>query len=540
MNEYRREAINSSRAAARARKRTSTPLRGRPQGHAPTIYDLIHLFNIFVLSMREYLRFLAFTLRFAQPTNIVEDDARSCIVGTGQPRPGDDEGHPVLVPLRSPLGGALLLALVFLLFPLQASAHTATATGRIYGQLLDGTKRNAPVASQSITLQMAQGENARDLTSTTTDAHGMFSFSGLNTDKTINYALYTLYQGSQYYTNLIDLSSRPVQKINLTVYDATSSIANIAVVQSNLLIDKADAQSSLITISENYIFENLGLTTYVGSLQAHGSKPNALLFSLPKNARNVSLKSGFDGYQIIQVDSGFATNASVPPGLSQFAFSFQVPYTTSNYDFGYTVVYPTVNLTLLVPLNIHASSAALDSQGPVNANQQTFQQFNAKKLLADTQFHVQLDGLPVSQQAANPQSASPNTRWIILAILLMLAIVGVTWLVYQLSRRQAAKRQKQISQTSRGRRDAGTAKRGSGDRLSSNDALPSQNDQQEALLQELLRLDKAYEAGTIKKAEYAEQRARIKTELRSLMSKDLVEQSSSVKKTAKSSGKGAK
>ena len=220
----------------------------------------------------------------------------------------------------------VLIASILFLFPLSASAHAATNTGRIYGQLLDGTKRNAPVAGQSVTLQMAQGENARDLTSMTTDAHGMFSFSNLNTDKTINYALYTLYQGSQYYTNLIDLSSRPVQKINLTVYDATTSIANIAIVQANILIDKADAQSSLITISENYIFENLGLTTYVGSLQAHGSKPNALLFSLPKNARNVSLKSGFDGYQIIQVDSGFATNASVPPGLSQFAFSFQVPY----------------------------------------------------------------------------------------------------------------------------------------------------------------------------------------------------------------------
>ena len=203
-------------------------------------------------------------------------------------------------------------------------------------------------------------------------------------------------------------------------------------------------------------------------------------------------------------------------------------------------MYPTVNLTLLVPLNIHASSAALDSQGPVNANQQTFQQFNAKKLLADTEFHVQLDGLPVSQQAANPQSLNPNTRWIILAILLMLAIVGATWLVYQLSRRQATKRRKQTSQTLRGRRDTVTAKKGSGDRLSSNDALPSQNDQQEALLQELLRLDKAYEAGTIKKAEYTEQRARIKTELRSLISKDLVEQSSTAKKTAKSSGKGAK
>ncbi len=53
----------------------------------------------------------------------------------------------------------LLLAYVLFLFPLSASAHTATSTGRIYGQLLDGTKRNAPVAGQSVTLQMAQGDN---------------------------------------------------------------------------------------------------------------------------------------------------------------------------------------------------------------------------------------------------------------------------------------------------------------------------------------------------------------------------------------------
>ena len=462
---------------------------------------------------------------------------------------------------------ALLVPFALLQFSLPASAHAVTNTGRIYGQLLNGTKRNAPIAGQSVTLQMAQGDNARDLTNISTDDRGMFSFTGLNTDKTINYALYTLYQGAQYYTDLIDLSTRPVQHVNLTVYDATTSIANIAIVQANVLIDKADAQSNLMTLSENYIFENLGLTTYVGSLQAHGSKPNALRFSLPKNARNVSLRSGFDGYQVIQVDSGFATDAAVPPGMSQFAFSFQVPYTTSSYDFSYTVVYPTVNLSLLVPLNIHASSAAMDSQGPVNANQRTFQQFNAKKLLADTQMHVQMDGLPVSQQSANPQPLNQNMLWIILAILFMLAIVSMTWFIYRLSRRQATTSQKQTSQASRrggsggvggwgplgrpttnnavgsgplGRPTTNAAARSeSSVRRASNDALPSEKDQQERLLQELLQLDKAYEAGTIKKSEYDERRSRTKAELRSLMGKDLVEQPSTGKKISRSSGKGA-
>jgi hypothetical protein len=395
-------------------------------------------------------------------------------------------------------------------------AAAGIGTGHIYGQLLDGTKRNAPVVGQSITLQIAQGENARDLTSVISDAHGMFSFSNLETDKTINYALYTQYQGAQYYTDLIGLSTKPVQQINLTVYDATASIASIAVVQANVLVDKADAQNGLITISENFFFENLGLTTYVGSFQANGSKPNALRFSLPNNARNLSLRSGFDGYQVIQVDTGFASDAALPPGTSQFAFSFQVPYTTSSYDFGYTAVYPTVDLSLLVPLNLHASSAGMDSLGPVNADQHTYQQLRTQKLLAGEQIHVQLEGLPVPQTAPISSPLNHNTLWIIMALILMLAIVGVTWFIYRFSLRQAPTRQKQTPQT----------------RLSS-------KDQQEALIQELLDLDRMYEAGKIKQAKYQERRASIKARLRSLMGNDVIGKPSPSKKTAGTSSKGA-
>src|SRR5258706_16429399 len=152
----------------------------------------------------------------------------------------NDENDNLTYTRRGMLLIVLLITLLFL-FPLTASAHTlanGAGTGRIYGQLLDGTKKNAPVAGQSVTLQMAQGNNGSDLTKATTDAQGRYTFSGLNTDKTINYAVYTLYQGAQYFTNLVGLSSKPVQQVNLTVYDATTSIGNIAIVQSSVLIEK--------------------------------------------------------------------------------------------------------------------------------------------------------------------------------------------------------------------------------------------------------------------------------------------------------------
>src|SRR5438552_11264789 len=246
---------------------------------------------------------------------------------------------------------ALLLVVCFSL-----PAHAVGNTGRIYGQLLDGSNKNAPIAGAHVTLQMAQGDNARDVSSATTDAHGSFSFADLATSKSISYAVYSRYQGAQYTSAIISLDTKPAQQLNLTVYQATKSTANIAIVRAAILLRQPDAQKGIIPVSELFIFRNLDSRTYVGSLDASKGKPNALRFSLPHTASKVSLGKGFEGYNAMQVDRGFATDVPVPPGDSQFAFTFDMPYTTSSYDFDYTVVYPTVQLSFLVPTEIHACS----------------------------------------------------------------------------------------------------------------------------------------------------------------------------------------
>jgi hypothetical protein len=441
-----------------------------------------------------------------------------------------------------------VLVLALLAFPSIASAQTSHAShashalqtlagnGRIYGQLRDGTKRNAPVAGQSVTLQIAQGGNTSDLATTTTNAQGMYSFDGLSTDKTVNYAVYTLYQKAQYVSNLIDLSSKPQQQVNLTVYDATTSTARIAIVQANVLIDKADPQHGLITITENFFFENLGLTTYVGSLPANGQKAGALMFSLPRGAQQVSLKNGFDGYQQAQVTGGFATTAAVPPGLSQFAFSFQVLYNATHYDFSYTIFYPTVSLSVLLPLDYHATSAALQPQGTTTANGQVYQELAAQQLLPGAQVHVELDGLPASTASSSTSGGGLSLPWLIWLILAMLAIAGLTWYLAARVRRRSGKARKagQSRQKARATSMLNQAANKNGSKSArmsggtkAERAAPADDETQslqESLLAELLALDKAYEAGTIKKAEYEEQRAHLKARLRALMSEEQDEQ----------------
>jgi len=380
-------------------------------------------------------------------------------------------------------------------------AHAA-GPGRIFGQLLDGTHKNAPVARQSVTLQMAQGNTATDLASVTTDARGSYGFANLSIDKTISYALYIRYQGAQYNSALITLNTKPVQQVNLTVYQATTSTANMAIVRATVLLHKPDAQKGIIPVSELVILRNLDLRTYVGSLDASHGKPNALRFSLPHTARNASLGKGFDGYKAIQVDRGFATDAPVPPGDSQFAFTFDVPYTLSSYDFDYTIVYPTVQLALLIPPEIHATSDTLKGQGPVGTNQDTYNLLQANALLANKQVHVQLAGLPTITPATNSTTLNPTASWFIIVLLIMAAILFGTWFLYRSAHRHASrkKRPQQKQQRQHRQQQGKTA------------------DNEQVLLQELLDLDKALEAGKITKAVYQERRAKTKARLRALMS----------------------
>lgn len=398
-----------------------------------------------------------------------------------------------------------------------ARAHApAAGTGRITGRLLDGSHQNAPLANQSVTLQLAQGNTARDLFSLVTDAQGRYAFSGLQSDPSMQYALYTLYQGAQYVTDLVDLGKNPQRQVNLTVYDATTSTARLAVVQASLLLDKPNPHSGLLTISEDVFFENLGLTTYVGRLDASG-RPNALLFALPPGARFLSLATGFDGYRAIQVESGFASNAAVPPGTSEFSFSFQVPYSGTGYDFTYRALYPTLSLALLTPTNLLTTPQGLVSQGPTNTQSGTYQLFLAKRLGANGHVGVQLAGLPVRAQTT-PASAGPQLLWLVglLCVLLLLSGVGGSLFIHRRGRTIRA----------RGRARPG--------RSTGKQSAPALT--RDALLRELLELDKAYEAGGLDKAAYREQRARVKTRLRRLIDRE--EGAAAAGKAARSSDRG--
>ncbi len=285
----------------------------------------------------------------------------------------------------------LALVLVMWLFPLISISAHAASNGHIFGQLQDGSNHNAPLAGQTVTLQMSQDNNGKDLATAKTDVQGNFSFSNLATDKTVSYAVYIHYKGAQYISAIVTLDSKPAQQVNLTVYQPTSSAAKVAIEQATVLVEEPDTQKGLLTISEVFSFENLDTHTYVGSLTANHSKPDALLFSLPVGARDITLGSGFAGYQEIYVNRGFASNAALLPGENDFSFSFQVPYSPPSYNLSYTAMYPTVALSVMIPPTLEVNAGGLQNQGIVTAtDQHTYHLFSVDGLLAQHTISVDL------------------------------------------------------------------------------------------------------------------------------------------------------
>jgi 5-hydroxyisourate hydrolase-like protein (transthyretin family) len=406
----------------------------------------------------------------------------------------------------------LLMALFCVLNPTQNS-YAASATGVISGHLLDGSRKNAPLSNQVVTLQMAQGNNSKDVTTAKTDAKGAFSFKNLSTDKTITYAVYIRYQDAQYTSTTVTLDSKHTQQMQLVVYPATHSTKNIAVDQVTILVNPSPAVKGLLEISEAFSFTNLSNETYVGSLDASNGKPNALLFSLPAGAKNISLDKGFNGYNVIQVDHGFASDAALLPGSNDFAFSFEVPYQHPSYTFNYQAQYPTIGVSVLVPTKLHSSASGLTSQGVVNAgsDQATYHAFTTSALLSQQQFNLTIDGLPLPPPAtATVSSLNPVVVWIIVTVILILIIGALSWYL-------AFSRRKQVRNAS-GPRKKSHAKRSNAPTKKQMEAPSTATERREQLLQEMLRLDREYEQGKLTKAVYEERRGKTKALLRTVMS----------------------
>lgn len=296
----------------------------------------------------------------------------------------------------------MLAAAAALAAPATASAHgavfTASGTGTMSGTVLNGSRNNAPVAGQTVTLEVYTSHTQTQSAGTaTTDAQGHFSFAGLDTSGSSVYQLDVRYDNGDFTTAPLSFDSGAVQPQTITVYDTTTDPSALSVTNTTMLFSSPDTKMGLIPVGVFVTFKNSSHLAFAPpSAPASGGNPMSLLrFALPSGAQDLTLGAGFTGVQVVQVDKGFAALATVPPGTTQFAYAYRLPYTSSEDSFQFKAVYPTAAVTLLVPTDTFVDDGDYAAKPPVQALGQQYQLLEADNVQAGEVLKMRLWNLPV-------------------------------------------------------------------------------------------------------------------------------------------------
>ncbi len=392
-----------------------------------------------------------------------------------------------------------------------ALARGGASAGTITGMLMNGTHSNAPIAGQPVTVQGTTRGQARDLATTTTDGQGRFSFGGLAADNATIYAVYTRFQGGLYASGPITLATASNQQAMVTAYDATTSDANLRITNVVTLIRQPRPTVGLIGVGEFVTFHNSGTTAFVGGTAPANGLPMGLLrFALPSGATNLTPGVGFIGSQVIQVDTGFGATATVPPGDSEFAFAFDMSYASTQALVSYKAEYPSAQVAVLAPPTMLVEARDFSARGITDAFGSRYQVFWAASVRANASATLRLWDLPTAGEPSNLDFRA------LLALVAVLALLIVGLLLRYLKRgnlaapsRLVALENAAISANAPARQRTAAAGRAAG-----------RQTEHQALLRELLTLERARAAGTLDQATYRQREAETRAALRALLAEE--------------------
>jgi hypothetical protein len=393
--------------------------------------------------------------------------------------------------------------------PTAAAQAAAGSSATLSGSVVNGTHGNAPVSGTQVVLQTyVSHTSAQDTAMVTSDAQGRFAFAGLDGSGATTYAVYTRYQGGTFASGAITFANGAVAPQTLTVYDATASDANVRVALTTLLLGAPDQRTGLIPVGEFVTFDNTGHTAYVPAVAPSGGQPMGLLrFWLPAGARNLSVGAGFAGAQILQVSTGFATSATVPPGKSQFAFAFDLSYSGTQYLLDHKTEYPTAQVAVLAPVGTRTAGADFVAQPSVTALGQQYELYTRDNVARSVHLHLQLLGLPLPGE--RPDLDFTQLLALGGALVLLLALLLALYL-----------RRGDLAQVF-GLTPGSVAGQAAAPPVRSDGSVQEREAERKRLLKALLALESAHAAGSISAADYEARASHTRERLRMLLAVEM-------------------
>lgn len=258
-----------------------------------------------------------------------------------------------------------VLALLFAsLFPVPARA---ASTGDIVG-IIDNqtTGRLQPGVKVTLT-HLRRGDREPQELTATTDARGRYEFLGLATGDEHLYALDARHGGGLFPGGTIrlpdDSEDRPVYETSLKVWETTDD-PNVILMRRNDLFVLLEEDE--VTVVDSYRVVNTSGLAYIGRGGAGAS--TTLGFPLPGGARA-------DGVAIVNeprvgvpelrpTGFGFGITVAIPPGRTDFAFSYALEGSAGSYELTRTALYPILDTSVFAQEPLEIRSNRLEEVGP--------------------------------------------------------------------------------------------------------------------------------------------------------------------------------
>lgn len=360
------------------------------------------------------------------------------------------------------------LVAAFLLLILPSLVEGAVLEGRLWNK----TPKGRVVGDVEVTITPRKGGQAEKRTAKT-DPEGRFRFADLASAGP--YQVNLKYQGAEYDAEVSLNQGQEKLQIDIPVYDSTDDPSLIRVRTHHLIVNPGEGS---LRVEEFLQVENVGERAFIGSRPVDSERRATIEFALPKGAAGHQYLSGLMECCVVPAPSGFVDTMDVKPGIREIGFSYVLPASSDRFPLLRRLDYSTEALSVFVGGGVTAKSPGLEAKETFQGQGGSYLRLAGKNLRSGSLVSVELGGLP---------TRSVSSRYLIFAAISLILVAGLVYILVGRRRYvQASAAEEAITTRYR------------------------------SLVEEMARLDDAFEAGKLRPEDYQRRRTERKAELLTL------------------------
>jgi hypothetical protein len=362
------------------------------------------------------------------------------------------------------------------------------------------TKGNppGPVRGQPLQLHVVRGDQELPGASAKTGPDGRYHFDGLKRDPALSYYVSTEYENAFYTEGPLEGPGETLTQ-DMTVYDVGRDISAVQVKNHHIILER---KPDGFHVTEILVFENKGLTAYLGTGPDHAENAGARV-GLPASIQDFQQGIGGDPQSTHVRGRELSSERPIPPGVRPFSFTYRIPL-SGRIDLSHRLYFPTASFVVLLDdPKLEVQSKSLQSTGIRDQGGRKFAVYSGSTFGVGQEISIRIGGAGFwSNPKIYPWLAAP------------FLIAGALW--FAARRGRGSPRTQEPEETSpRAPAPAGTLP------LAREPGVPTSDaDFRKAYLMLIAALDEGLDRGEIARETHALIRQNLKRRLQALLSEE--------------------